>query len=59
MPFMIELARLVADDALEEMANASAGIKPAAKAQSDADVVVDPEDDFEEFAPVDISNLGN
>ncbi len=44
---------------LEEMANASAGIKPAAKAQSDADVVVDPEDDFEEFAPVDISNLGN
>ena len=43
---------------LEKMANASAGIKPVQKAQSDADVVVDPEDDFEEFAPVDISSLG-
>ena len=43
---------------LEKMANASAGIKPAAKAEKKADVLADPEDDFEEFAPVDISSLG-
>jgi len=42
---------------LEKMANASAGIKPAAKAAK-TEVLADPEDDFEEFAPVDISSLG-
>ncbi len=44
---------------LEKMANASAGIKPAAKAESKPDVLADPEEDFEEFAPVDIADLGN
>lgn len=43
---------------LESMANASAGIKPVQKPQSEPDVLVDPQDDFEEFSPVDISSLG-
>jgi recombination protein RecA len=43
---------------LEKLANASAGIKPVQKAEKEPDVVVDPDDDFEEFAPVDISSLG-
>ena len=44
---------------LEKMANASAGIKAPAKAESKVDVLADPEEDFEEFAPVDIADLGN
>ena len=44
---------------LEKMANASAGIKAPAKAESKVDVLADPEEDFEEFVPVDIADLGN
>ena len=32
--------------------------QPVQKAEKEPDVVVDPDDDFEEFAPVDISSLG-
>ncbi|MBQ1903392.1 MAG: recombinase RecA [Ruminococcus sp.] len=38
---------------LEKLANESAGIKPVVKESEDA------QEDFEEFAPVDISNLGD
>ena len=47
-----------ASSKLDEMANASAGVASAEKADKKADVLADPEDDFEEFAPVDISALG-